>query len=82
MTPTSLPRSRWFVGAAVALAACAAIDFRTPTRVEAADKSDTLDAQFATKVKPFIDAYCVSCHGPKKKSASLDSPATRPLGRS
>lgn len=34
--------------------------------------ADDLDARFAAKVKPFVDTYCVSCHGPKKQEATLD----------
>ncbi|HEV3438412.1 MAG TPA: DUF1592 domain-containing protein [Gemmata sp.] len=34
--------------------------------------SDSLDARFSTQVKPFLERYCFSCHGPKKQAASLD----------
>lgn len=68
----TVPTARRLVSVLAVLAACVAIDFRSPLVVEAADKPDPLDAQFATKVSPFINTYCVSCHGPKKQAASLD----------
>lgn len=34
--------------------------------------ADTLDAKFASELKPFVNRYCISCHGPKKQAASLD----------
>jgi mono/diheme cytochrome c family protein len=49
-------------------------DRRAP-HVEAqqpARQPDPLETQFAAKVRPFLDRYCVGCHGPKKQSASLD----------
>ena len=33
---------------------------------------DALDKQFASKVKPFVETYCIGCHGAKKQAASLD----------
>src|SRR5579872_713378 len=36
------------------------------------DKSESLDARFSSQLKPFVDRYCISCHGPKKQAASLD----------
>jgi mono/diheme cytochrome c family protein len=50
----------------------AAPDAPTAARSEEEPKEDALDASFTTTMKPFLDAYCVSCHGPKKQSASLD----------
>src|SRR5262245_13918833 len=35
-------------------------------------KADPFEQRFATRVRPFLDRYCLSCHGPKKQSASLD----------
>src|SRR5262249_13950869 len=67
---------RRFAGAIGVAAVCVSMNLRTPPRVEADEKPakqpDPIDTRFATKVKPFLDAYCVSCHGPKKQSASLD----------
>jgi hypothetical protein len=34
--------------------------------------ADPLEQRFATHVRPFLERYCFSCHGPKKQSASLD----------
>src|SRR4051794_13839425 len=34
--------------------------------------ADPLDAAFPTQVRPFLDRYCASCHGPKKPKAALD----------
>src|SRR5262245_21043151 len=31
-----------------------------------------LEQQFAATVKPFVERYCVACHGSKKPKASLD----------
>jgi hypothetical protein len=67
----SLYRLGLVVGIAVV---CACFSFRAPTRAGADEKAqpEALDKQFATKVKPFVEAYCVGCHGPKKQAASLD----------
>src|SRR4051812_42230133 len=32
----------------------------------------SLEARLATHVKPFLERYCVSCHGSKKPKAELD----------
>jgi hypothetical protein len=34
--------------------------------------ADTLEQRFASRVRPFLQRYCLSCHGPKKQKASLD----------
>lgn len=34
--------------------------------------TDTLEKRFTTQVQPFLQTYCLNCHGPKKQSASLD----------
>jgi hypothetical protein len=62
------------VPVALIFALAAWVSPHSPTSARPEDKAqpDSLDVQFATKVKPFLDAYCVSCHGPKKQSASLD----------
>lgn len=31
-----------------------------------------LDSQFAATVRPFLETYCVSCHGPRQPAAQLD----------
>jgi mono/diheme cytochrome c family protein len=36
------------------------------------EKADPLAAQFDAQVKPFLETYCIGCHGPKKQAASLD----------
>jgi hypothetical protein len=33
---------------------------------------DALETRFATEVKPFVERYCISCHGSKKPEAGLD----------
>src|SRR5262249_60090885 len=37
-----------------------------------ASPADPLEQRFATRVRPFLQRYCFSCHGPKKQKASLD----------
>src|SRR5262249_29618139 len=32
----------------------------------------SLDQRFTTRVQPFVQRYCFSCHGPKKQEAGLD----------
>ncbi len=39
---------------------------------KAGPSADPLEARFAATVRPFLERYCVSCHGPKKPKASLD----------
>src|SRR5262245_33228174 len=34
--------------------------------------ADPLEQQFAARVRPFLERYCFSCHGPKKQRAKLD----------
>src|SRR5690242_11984270 len=34
--------------------------------------AQTLEERFAAEVRPFLERYCYSCHGPKKQEASLD----------
>jgi mono/diheme cytochrome c family protein len=34
--------------------------------------ADSLEERFAIQVRPFLESYCVSCHGPEKKKGSLD----------
>lgn len=34
--------------------------------------ADALEGRFAKEVRPFIERYCISCHGAKKPKASLD----------
>src|SRR5579885_993404 len=34
--------------------------------------ADPFEHRFLTEVRPFLDRYCVSCHGPKKQKGSLD----------
>ncbi len=38
----------------------------------AGSDSASLDRQFATSVHPFVENYCVSCHGKEKAKAELD----------
>jgi hypothetical protein len=33
---------------------------------------DSLERRFATEVRPFVERYCLSCHGPKKHKGDLD----------
>ncbi len=35
-------------------------------------KGDSLEQRFAAKVQPFVESYCVGCHGGKKPKAQLD----------
>ncbi len=65
---------------AVALAVCVviALGMASVSRSGAGAKAkDTkalaeLDKRFKTTVQPFVERYCVSCHGAKKQEASLD----------
>jgi hypothetical protein len=34
--------------------------------------ADSLEHRFATRIRPFLESYCTSCHGPKKQKAMLD----------
>ena len=34
--------------------------------------AESLEGRFATRVRPFLETYCFSCHGPKKQKADLD----------
>src|SRR4051794_22558988 len=78
MTIPARPRLRWLAVPFVLAAAVVASGLRNSPRVEADEKTppaaqpESLDARFATKVKPFVETYCASCHGPKKQAASLD----------
>jgi mono/diheme cytochrome c family protein len=56
--------------AVVGLAAAVVGAWTAPQPPAAA--ADPLDADFTTTVRPFLDRYCVSCHGPKRKEAELD----------
>ena len=38
----------------------------------AADARTELETQFAGKVRPFLETYCVTCHGREKPEADLD----------
>jgi mono/diheme cytochrome c family protein len=35
-------------------------------------KADPLEQRFSAQVQPFVEHYCVSCHGPEKHKGSLD----------
>ena len=35
-------------------------------------RADSLERQFATRVRPFLERYCFSCHSSRKPEASLD----------
>jgi hypothetical protein len=37
-----------------------------------APPADPLEPRFATQVRPFLEHYCFSCHGPKKQKGGLD----------
>jgi hypothetical protein len=37
-----------------------------------AQTESSLERRFATQVRPFLERYCYSCHGPKKPKARLD----------
>jgi hypothetical protein len=52
------------------LGAWCALDKDT-SRAEAVP-AETLERRFEARVKPFLERYCFSCHGPKKQKASLD----------
>src|SRR5262245_9991847 len=34
--------------------------------------ADSLDHRFAARVRPFLERFCFSCHGPKRQRAELD----------
>jgi mono/diheme cytochrome c family protein len=60
------------VGLVLALAWWVSPHSPTSARPEEKDQPEQFDARFTKSVKPFLDTYCVSCHGPQKQSASLD----------
>src|SRR5262245_32037775 len=66
MTPSANACLRGFTFALLAAACIFSFHTKAEDKPPPAPQSDTLDAQFATKVKPFVETYCVSCHGPKK----------------
>jgi hypothetical protein len=39
---------------------------------EPASPGDLLEHRFSAEVQPFLQRYCVSCHGPHKQKAALD----------
>jgi hypothetical protein len=43
-----------------------------PAGGASAEKAAALQHRFATQVRPFLQRYCLSCHGAKKPKASLD----------
>jgi len=43
-----------------------------PTKAKVVVDATDLNKRFASTVRPFVDRYCVSCHGAKKKQAELD----------
>jgi mono/diheme cytochrome c family protein len=43
-----------------------------PPPKTAAAPADRLAGRFTTQIRPFLERYCFSCHGPKKHRASLD----------
>jgi len=43
---------------------------RQPAPVQ--PRPDTLNERFAKQVKPFLDRYCISCHGPTRPKADLN----------
>src|SRR5258708_5558244 len=34
--------------------------------------TSSLEHRFTTRVQPFLERYCISCHGPKKQKGMLD----------
>jgi hypothetical protein len=77
MTSSATSRLRWLAATFSLITVYLAFGVRILPRAEADEKTppspqESLDTRFATKVKPFIETYCVACHGPKKQSASLD----------
>ena len=47
--------------------------------VEPSPAVDPLEERFSTHVRPFLERYCVSCHGPKKhKGGARPQPSPRP----
>src|ERR1051325_2728602 len=43
-----------------------------------AGKSSAQDTSFMAKIKPFLDAHCVDCHGPEVKKAGLRLDTLKP----
>jgi Protein of unknown function (DUF1592)/Protein of unknown function (DUF1588)/Protein of unknown function (DUF1587)/Protein of unknown function (DUF1585)/Protein of unknown function (DUF1595)/Planctomycete cytochrome C len=43
-----------------------------PAQSGTADSAGDLERAFARSVQPFLQTYCVSCHGPEKHKAELD----------
>src|SRR5262245_55278806 len=65
------------IGVGILLVALAGMSFGArhqprPVEVAPPPRPDPLDERFATQVRPFVERYCVGCHGPKKQAGSLD----------
>src|SRR5207244_3950633 len=43
-----------------------------PDHEDPAAEADPLDRRFAAEVRPFLERYCFSCHGPEKQEADLN----------
>jgi mono/diheme cytochrome c family protein len=48
-------------------------------KAEPAPEPDPLEQRFTTQVRPFVERYCVSCHGEKKHKGGLDLSAASTL---
>src|SRR5690242_6918454 len=46
--------------------------FRSPKRQQPPASANPLEERFSTQVRPFLDRYCVGCHGSEKPEALLD----------
>ncbi len=42
------------------------------TEIAAGSSTDPLEARLETRVRPFVERYCFSCHGTKKQKGHLD----------
>src|SRR5262249_41617833 len=40
--------------------------------VAQASSADALEVRFSTGVRPFLERYCFTCHGPRRQEADLD----------
>ena len=60
-------------GASIWLVRLLALLVLSPARLFASDPTQLeLEGRFTNSVRPFLETYCLTCHGPEKPKADLD----------